>query len=223
MSLNGVEVDGRNHELNIQIGHSNFNKADGNILNGTSQSGCLSMDFTANDIFEFVSSVSFLKDYFDKFMHALPNWLGFSATPFSVLDVNDINSKLVYGHGIDNVIPCSGAPVIKSHLYSVFLVETEFSIKLFENEITIPKPIKGRQLCIIVDICHSVGGSVFLMLPEESRDILMQFDIFKKLKKASNIHIRPRGIGISLVKEIQVDNHDSDITFWNGDTEFRYM
>ena len=222
ISLNGVEVVLGQDNFVINLGANGNVPADGQPLPVTRTDDCISFLFTASDIFEFISSVSFLKSFFDRLIAALPPWLGFTSTEFSSIDVNDLKTDLVYGHAMDDVLWCKGAPVIPSHLYSVFRFSSEFTLSLYGNDVNIPKPLNGRKFCLIVDICHKYGGSIFLMIPPESRDLLSEFDLFKNLTTSQGLTIKPRGLGLSVVKGVNVHYQETELELWNGDTFFTY-
>ena len=221
ISLNGIEVQQGERDFTIRSRNTDIMQSDGHLLNHTRKIDCLEISFTANEILQFVTSNSFLKGYFEEFINALPNWIGFSSTQFSMLETTDTKTELVYGREIDTVETCKGAPVISSNLYSIFVFDSTFSMKLFENEVRFPKPLHGHKFCLVVDICHNNGGSVFFMVPEESRHILTQFEVFDNLQTNFGLLIIPRGVGFSLVKGIQVSK-DTGNMYWNGDSIFTY-
>jgi hypothetical protein len=66
-------------------------------------------------------------------------------------------------------------PVHKDRLYNVFRFGTELSISIYGNQIRLPAPVSGNKCCVIVDFCQDSGGTVFFMLPQESRNMLDNF------------------------------------------------
>ena len=62
------------------------------------------------------------------------------------------------------------------------------------------------------------------MIPEESRDLLGSISILKTMFDAQQMMIRPRGIGISLVRGVNVNGRyaTQELQFWNGDHIFKY-
>ena len=83
----------------------------------------------------------------------------------------------------------------------------------------IPPPLDGNKLCLIVGICQSDGGTVILMLPPESRNLLDDIDIFSTME---GLRFRPRGIGLTLSRDIDVLYRTTELEIWNGYELFRY-
>ena len=80
----------------------------------------------------------------------------------------------------------------------------------------------GNPFCLLVDTCQEFGGSVFLILPDESRDLLTNLRAFRSLKSKYGIQIRPIGIGISTATRITVTSETNSLQLWNGDEMFEY-
>lgn len=205
----------------------NGHQEDDGVLIGSKRTGdCLSFDITSRDINDFISNVSFLKSFFDSIVANLPKWVKFAATDTSILNVQDVKSELVYGNKMDDVTWCNGAPVIPDHLYNVFLFDSNFFFSIYNNAIQLPKPLNGQRFCLIVDMCHHFAGkgSVFLMVPKESQDLLSHLEVFQRLHEKQNLLIKPRGIGVSLVNGIDVQQVRNVLQqrLWNGDHMFDY-
>ena len=164
----------------------------------------------------------FVKTFFDNLGEFLPDWLKFSYEGNDIIELYDLKTDLLHGAEIGHDIWCKGAPVLDNHLYTVFKFESDLAKSLYGNNITLPKPIQETKFCFIIDICQDYGGSVFLMLPPQSRDILMQFDIFKNLSRDTGIHIYPHGIGLSVFKHVNVNSRATALQLWNGDLMFDY-
>ena len=186
------------------------------------QDQCLSMEFSQNDKFDFIKAGSFLKTIFKYVLPIIPDWIRLHYYNGTVVSLQDLRADLVIGHDMDTIDSCQGAPVISDHSYSVFRFGSEFAISVFGNKVKIPKAIDGKSFCLIIDICNDMGGSIFLIVPENSRDILLQFKVFQNLYSSSHLRIRPRGIGISLTKGVNVDYKQSKLELWNGDRMFQY-
>ncbi|XP_053380098.1 uncharacterized protein LOC128548733 [Mercenaria mercenaria] len=163
---------------------------------------------------------SFMKTFLLSLFPALPDWLRFEKSSTEILSVQDIKSDLIYGRNMDEISWCTGAPVLPDHLYTVFRFDTGFTLNVMGHQVDIPKPLNSRKFCLIVDLCHGYGGTVFLMIPKESRNFLLDLNIFQTLKEEQNIHILPRGIGISLVNGINANYHTLSDELWNGDLMF---
>ena len=135
-------------------------------------SDCKSFELVASDIFDFISHGSFFRTLLVSLYPALPNWISFDKTTDSVLALQDMKSDLIYGKDMADVEWCDGAPTVSNHLYTVFTFDSNFSLSVLGEAIKVPVLLEGEKFCLIVDLCHANGGSVFLMIPPESKDIL---------------------------------------------------
>ena len=151
ISISGVEIDQKTGDFDIKLGTSKYKPEDGTIMEDKRIDDCLSVPFTAADIFQFVNSNSFLKSLFDRLFAVLPDWAQLTGTNTSIINVQDLKTDLVYGKDMDQTTSCEGAPVVAEHLYSVFRFDTEFSLSIYGNDVNIPKPFDGRKFCLIVD------------------------------------------------------------------------
>ena len=222
ISLDGVEIRQRTNEFSINIGAGGYREADGVQIHNKRSDDCLSFEVTPSDMFDFISNESFLKSFLSSLKVVLPDWANFAMSNTSVLKVKDLKSELVYGNKIDEIIWCKGAPVLPTHLYSVFQFDNNFFLSVYNNEIKLPSLLLGHKFCLIIDLCHYYGGSVFFMVPEESQTFLLQLDVFKQMYERQNLLIMPRGIGVSVVKEINVRYAKNQLQLWNGDHMFYY-
>ena len=183
---------------------------------------CLNLEFSQKDTFDFMKAGSFLKTLFKGLLKVIPDWIRLNYYNGSIIGLQDLKADLVFGRDMDMINSCKGAPVIPNYPYSVFRFGTGFSISIFGDEVKFPKEIRGESFCLIVDFCNDLGGTIFLMVPEASRDILLNFKVFEDLYHSSNLRIRPRGIGISLAKGVNIKNKQSSLQLWNGDRKFQY-
>ncbi|XP_060594972.1 fibrillin-2-like [Ruditapes philippinarum] len=220
ISLKGLEVIVRNDEFTLNYG-SLYELTEGAIMeSGKTDDVCAAFELVESDIFDFISMDSFMKTLLFSLFPAIPSWLRFEKSRTEILSIQDTKSTLVYGKDMDDVSWCDGAPVISNHLYTVFKFSTGFKLNIFGDVIDIPKPLSSRRFCLIVDLCQHNGGTVFLMIPDGSRDMLLDISMFQALKNRQNLHIRPRGIGISLSKGINANYHTLSGQLWNGDRMF---
>ncbi|XP_060568098.1 uncharacterized protein LOC132726759 [Ruditapes philippinarum] len=220
ISLKGLEVIVRNGEFTLNYG-SLHEFTEGAIMeSGKTDDGCAAFDLVESDIFDFISMDSFMKTLLFSLFPAMPSWLRFEKSRSEVLSIQDTKSTLVYGRDMDDVSWCDGAPVISNHLYTVFRFSTGFKLNILGDVIDIPKPLSSRRFCLIVDLCQHNGGTVFLMIPDGSRDMFVDISMFQVLKNRQNLHIRPRGIGISFLKGINANYQTLSEQLWNGDTMF---
>lgn len=221
ISLTGMNVISTGKNFDIVIGSLTYREEDGTALKDRHYHDCLLHSLTPKDIHDFVSSGSFLGTFFDRIQDKLPPWLRFSKSGVGLLSVTDLKTDLVYGQNIDSLPECIGAPVFKDRLYNVFRFGTDMSFSIYGNRIQVPAPLQGEKFCMIIDICHNTGGTIFLMIPEKSKHLLDKADYFIALAKKGT-RLRPKGIGLSLVNGIKVNYKTSELNLWSGEEMFRY-
>ncbi|KAH3844587.1 hypothetical protein DPMN_086846 [Dreissena polymorpha] len=218
LSVSGLQVDISTYKL--ISGSLQFSEHDGIKEEETRRHECWSFDITPRDIHDILQENSFTKTFLNNIEDVLPKWLSFSQPGRVLLGLNDLHVDIEDGSEI-NKGECKGAPLDDATLYTVFKIGKGFQISLYGKIISMPEHLQGRKYCIILDICQDFGNTVFLILPEESRDILEDVTMFQYLAQYG-IKIRPIGLGFSLSKRINVDT--SDITVWRGeDTFFKYL
>lgn len=222
VSMTGMELLKQDEDLTFTVGSLKYIRSDGVVASHDSRANCWSFEITPRDIHDFLTSFSFLKTLFEGLDKFLPHWLKFSNSGTSIFELVDMRTDLLHGYDLNNDAWCKGAPVQQSHLYSIFKFGGSMSISVYGNQINLPKPLDGKKMCFIVDICQDYGGSVFLMLPEESRDLLEKFEMFKTLKDSYGLQIRPQGIGLSITRGINVHSQTTELQLWNGDDLFKY-
>jgi hypothetical protein len=221
VSIRGLEVTftAGNFKINYGVRYSSVEGLA--IKNDMTPSTCKQFELVSGDIFEFIEANSFMKTLFLSLLPSLPDWLQFEKTNDEMLATQDIKSDIANGEDIDDITWCSGAPVIPDHLYAAFRFGTGFTMRVMEQFATLPNPIDGKKFCLIVDLSHSYGGTVFLMIPEGSRELLLKIDVLRNLMKTLNLQIYPRGIGISLTHGIYASYDTSSFELWNGDSMFK--
>ena len=222
VSLTGMEVLRHSDDFTMTVGSLKYAPLDGILTSNASRSNCWSFAITPRDIHDFLTSMSFLKSFFNNLQKFLPDWLSFSHSGSSLLQLVDLRTELLHGSDIVTDPWCKGAPVLPMHLYSIFKFAGSMSVSVYGDRIHLPDPLAGERFCFIVDICQDYGGSMFLMLPEQSRDLLEKFEMFKHLKDSYDLEIRPRGIGLSLLRHINVHSQTTELQLWNGDRLFNY-
>ena len=222
MSINGAEVKQYENEFSISVNVALYNVNDSEALGDKRTEDCFSYEFKPKDIYDFVSHGSFLGTLFSMVKVTLPDWLDLFPLNISVLQVQDLRTELIYGSQVDNILWCQGAPVLPDHLYSVFQFDSTFALSIYNKDIVIPKPLDGNKFCLIIDTCQNYGGTIFLMVPQESETILTELDVFETLYRQEKLLIKPRGIGVSVVKGINVHDSQKELQLWNGDVSFTY-
>ena len=219
VSLTGITVISTTLNFELITSSSLYNENDGITIDDRLDNECLLFDITPKDLHDFITSGSFLGTVFDRLNIKLPPWLQFSKSGVGMISVTDLKTDLIFGRHIDRFQDCRGAPVFGDGLYNVFWFGTDMSFSIYGRMFNLPPPLDGNKLCLIVDICQSNGGTVILMLPPESRNLLDDIDIFSTME---GLRFRPRGIGLSLSRDINVLYHTTELELWNGDELFRY-
>ncbi|XP_052782319.1 uncharacterized protein LOC128218695 isoform X2 [Mya arenaria] len=221
VSISGLEVIEGIDDFKLITGSVTRDVNDGVPFGEERPLSCWTFATTPRYVRDFLVSNSFLSSFFNNIEKALPDWLQFSPTDNEILGVNDLKTELSKGNDIQNT-ECRGAPLYSDRLYTVLKFSNSFALSIYGQEITLPAAVSNKKFCIIVDICQDYGGSVFLILPEESRDILDRFDMFRRLINDSGVYIRPIGVGLSLQKHINVHSKTTHLQQWNGDEIIQY-
>ena len=221
VSITGAQVVNTPSNFEIILGSLELDPSNGTLYGEERPLDCLSFALTPRDIRDFLTANSFIATYFYQIANLLPDWLRFRPTGTTVLGVNDLSTALQTGAQVE-AGECQGAPLYPDRLYSVFKFGAEFSLSVYGKEVTLPAPVGNKTFCVIVDICQDFGGSLFLILPEESRDLLDSFPMFKSLMDEHGIYIRPIGIGLSIARHINVHSETTALQLWNGDELFQY-
>lgn len=222
VSLSGLEVVTSNSGFQLVLGSLRFTESEGTQQYNRHTSQCFSFQVTPKDIHDFISSGSFLLSVFDDLYRKLPEWIRFSKTGTGLLSVTDLRTNLVSGSQIDNYHDCRGAPTKANHFYSVFRFGTKFALSIYGNQIQVPAPFLGKKFCIIIDVCQDNAGTVFLMVPPQSRGFLEKIEFFSNLASTVGLRMRPRGIGLSITNNINVHYRKTELRLWNGDNFFQY-
>ncbi|VDI64211.1 Hypothetical predicted protein [Mytilus galloprovincialis] len=221
VSLSGLIVVIQTGTFELITGSVKYQKTDGTQMSDMHDDNCMFFSTTPKDIYDFVSSESFLGTVFESLKNKLPSWLQFSKSGVGLLSVADLKTNVVNGNNIPTIHECTGAPVFDDRLYSVFVFGTDMSIYIYGNRIHVPGLLEGNKFCVIVDICQNTGGTVFLMLPQESRNLFDDVEMLEDMTK-NGLRFRPRGIGLSLLQGVNVHYKTSKLELWNGDQLFQY-
>ncbi|WAR28394.1 FBLN5-like protein [Mya arenaria] len=221
VSVSGLEVVKRIDDFKLITGSLTHDVNDGIQYGEERLQYCWTFDTTPRDVRDFLVSNSFLSSFFGNIESSLPDWLQFSPNGNEILGVNDLQTELSRGDDIQNT-ECQGAPLYSERLYTVLKFGNSFALSIYGQKVTLPTQVSNKKFCIIIDICQDYGGSVFLILPQRSRDILDRFDMFRKLINDSGVYIRPIGVGLSLQKHINVHAKTTHLQQWNGDEIIQY-
>lgn len=221
VSLTGAEIVDTHFNFQIIVGSLSLQPADGTPYGKKRSQQCFSFVLTPKYVRDFLSQNSFFATVVNQLQKMLPDWLKFHQSNSVLLGINDVNTALLQGSEIEND-ECRGAPLFSERMYSVFKFGTDFGLSVYGQQVRLPKQIDNKKVCIIVDICQDFGGSVFLILPDESRDLFDNLTIFKMLSEKQGLKIRPKGLGVSLLRHINVSTDKTALQMWNGDTLFTY-
>ncbi|KAH3768769.1 hypothetical protein DPMN_169986 [Dreissena polymorpha] len=216
LSISGLQVNLKS--MRIVSGSLQYSSADGIKTGDERAQNCWTFDITPKDIHDIVQSFAFTRTFFNNIQDILPSWLQFSHTEDVVISANILQTEIRTGAEINSGV-CKGAPLIPSRFYNVFQLGHGFSINIYGQNLTIPRPFSNKIYCIITDICEDLVNTIFIILPEGSRDVLDELRIFKSLKQSMGVIIRPTGIGLSLDQRIQNNWETTEINFWRGDDE----
>ena len=222
ISLSGMEVVSSMKGFEMMIGSLRHSEHNGSLLHHVHNYDCLSFKLSPKDIHDFITSGSFLLTFLDELQAKLPDWLRFSKSGTGLLAVTDLKTDLIRGNNMNTIQECRDAPVHTDRLYNVFRFGTELAVSIYGNQIRLPAPVRGNKFCVIVDFCQDSGGTVFFMLPQESRNMLDNFSFFKSFADKYGLRFRPHGVGLSLNKGINVRYKSQTIRLWNGDHFSQY-
>lgn len=220
VSVSGVEVISMNSNFELKYGLLKYKEHHGIPLANNRTTNCFYFETTPKDVHHLISA--FVPTLFDSMTSALPNWVQFTNNGTGAFSVTDLKTDLFTGSEMDTLTECKGAPLIKNNKYSLFRFGTNMAISIFENEITIPDSISGQKFCFIIDMCQDNGGTAFFIVPPESADFLQKFDFFELLNQEYGVKFRPVGIGLSLSKQINVQDRRTHVEVWNGDNLIQY-
>lgn len=220
VSISGVEVISMDSNFELKYGSLKYGENRGKKLANNRTNNCFYFEITPKDVHQLIGA--FLPTVFESMTDILPNWLQFTNNRTVGLSVTDLKTDLFYGRDIDSKTECKGAPVRENNKYSLFRIGTNMAITIFGNKITIPESISGQKFCLILDICQDNGGTVFFIVPADSEDMLQKFDLFKLLYSKHGVKFRPAGFGLSLSKQINVQDRRTHVEVWNGDNFIHY-
>lgn len=219
LSITGLEVFKNDDDISVISGSLSLNPNLGVLYGENRTHDCWSFDITPRDIYDLLSV--YIKTFMETMDSFLPGWLRFSNDGSHVIGLTDFHADLLKGKDIQHGM-CGGAPLLDNNLYTVLRLGSGFNLSFYGQEVTLPAPLNNEQFCFIIDICQDYGGSLYLILPEESRDLLDKFNFSRDLFEDYGIRIRPKGIGLSLLKQINVHSRFSELQLWNGDAVATY-
>lgn len=203
LSLTGAEIiiTSTYFQITTQV---SYTSTEGNPYGNVRTSDCWSFPLTSRDIQDFLGQNSFTRTIFKQLERQLPDWLKFKQSGKIEYRINDISTSLQRGRDAENE-HCTGAPLFPDRLYSIFRFASEFELSVYGQQVNFPEPQDNKKFCIIVEVCNDDGGSVFLVLPEKSIDLLDKVTVFKTLSESKGWKIKPTGFGISLQRNIDVN------------------
>ena len=220
LSITGIVLSKAGDDYTVVVGSRSYTPSDGSAVGDTRTKECSSFDTTPRDSHDMLGL--FHKTFMEGLENALPGWLRFAYEGKHLVDINSIQAELTKGIDVQHSV-CRGAPLIDGHMYTVLKVKNNFTMSLYGQEVKMPAQSGNKQFCFIIDLCQDYGTSVFIMFPDGSRDILDNFNMFKSLREQNGIQIRPRGIGVSMMKHIDVLSKTTSMQLWNGDQVQTYQ
>lgn len=220
VSITGIQVEQKNTSFRLVSGVLEIDSKDGNPHGNHRESGCWEFKTTPRSIYYLLANNSFIKTFFEEIENLLPDWLTFSPDGDVTFNVNDLQTELTNGADIQQG-ECRGAPLFPDHTYTMLKFGKSFSMSLYGQDIKLSS--LNSSFCIIIDICQDLGGSVFVILPEDSRNMSDSFDIMESLIDKFGFRIRPVGFGLSLAKQLNVHAQTTELQMWNGDHLFQYQ
>ena len=219
-AISGMTVFSTSNSFELKTSVA-YHPKDGTKLLDEHGDNCLDFDITHKDIHDFLSSGSFLATVLDRYNVKLPSWLELTKSGKGLVAVQDLKTNLVFGKQVDEIPDCKGASVFDERLYNVFRFGTDMSFSVYGDRVEIPAPLQGNKFCIVLDICENNGGTLFFMLPPESRDLFDRSDFFESFS-SDGLQFRPYGVGLSLTKDINVHYKTKSFLMWNGDEKYEH-
>lgn len=220
LSVTGLELVRSGSDVTVITGSLALSPANGTLFGENRTHECLSFHTTPRDIHDLAKS--FLRTFFDTLEDdILPKWLSFSENGVSALSLKDFRASLVKGKDVQQGI-CQGAPLFDDRLYTVLELGRGFNMSFYGTDVSLPGPLGNERFCFMIDICQDYGETMFLMIPEKSRDLFDNLDPVSSELNKFGIHIRPFGIGLSMFNHINVHSHTTEMQLWNGDEVAKY-
>ncbi|XP_033096541.1 uncharacterized protein LOC117100826 [Anneissia japonica] len=165
----------------------------------TSFTNCQSQGLTVDVIQEFVQQESFYRNYTRQLEHILPDWITFIS-----VNIDPRNSKtsfstsILRGNEVKSTEWCTFAPVINDGQYSVYLLY-KAELTVGGRHVTLPLPPYKGKYCFIVGVCNITSGTVMMMFPEGSRDI-MKF--VKDINVDDSLKVEINGLAFSTTEKL---------------------
>ncbi|XP_071963390.1 uncharacterized protein [Antedon mediterranea] len=169
-TTNGVvSLTTRTFELPLSLDGQTFRSS---LTTASPRDNCQSKDIKLANIQSFVQFNSLYRNYTRQLENILPDWMTFISADIDPLNAKTSLSTLsLRGTEVKSIEWCSSAPVSSDSQYSVFLLsKAEFTIGGRLVSLPVP-PFKGKY-CFVVGVCEMTSGSVMMVFPEGSRDLL---------------------------------------------------
>ncbi|XP_033096542.1 uncharacterized protein LOC117100827 [Anneissia japonica] len=196
-TLGVVSIATNTFELPLNlIGHSTISI---DTTTDTVLANCQIEGITLDGVQDFVKLSSLYRKYTQELENILPDWITFisvkidpgnSKTSFSTLILN--------GNEVKSIEWCSSAPVISDGQYSVYLLY-KAELNIGGRYVSLPlSPYKGKY-CFLVGVCSVTSGTVMMMFPEGSRDLLAYMN---DVDPVDFIDVEVNGLGFSTTDKL---------------------
>ncbi|XP_033096564.1 uncharacterized protein LOC117100841 [Anneissia japonica] len=165
----------------------------------TSLANCQSESITLDGIQYFVQQKSLYRKYTQQLEHILPDWITFIS-----VNIDPINSKtsfstlILNGNEVKSTEWCSSAPVISDGQYSVYLLY-KAELTVGGRHVTLPLPPYNGKYCFIVGVCNITLGTVMMIFPEGSRDVMRHV---KDVNVDDSLKVEVNGVAFSTTDKL---------------------
>ncbi|WAR21145.1 FBLN5-like protein [Mya arenaria] len=145
----------------------------------------------------------------------LPKWLDVGVLENITHLSQHFDSSVLTGREINHG-PCRGAPLEDNENYVVLQIFDGFSFEFYGQKVTLPIAVNIQPYCFIIKVCEKFGNTVYFMFPERFKQIFNEIKLLKPLVRRYGFKFNPRGVGISINKQIKGDVSTTGIAFWTG-------
>lgn len=212
VSLTGAEIDTTSMIFETLTDPSSLSPSDGTLFYENKSKNC-QLKLSSEYLCDFLTENTSVKAYLSQIDELLPDWLKLYWNGNALFGANNISTAVERGDQVQTG-ECKGAPLVSDSLYLVYRLGDCFNLSIYGQQVQLPANADGKKLCLIVDVCQDNGSSVFLILQEESGDLLENITIVQHLLSERGVHMALKGLGVSLSKDITVQTESSSSPLW---------